>query len=97
MSARFPMRACSAAVTSAMSLAAFTYMVWPGRYPKIIIHKVGPDLDDFAVMIWFLGPIAGGLLTIWARPTEPKLAVRIAGFLALASLLCLICPLTFLR
>ena len=97
MTARFPFRAFLGAAVSSTSLAAFAYLNWPSHYPRIIIHKIGPDLDDFAGIAWFLGPIVGALFVVWAWRTEPKLPARVAGSLALAALLSLLCAVAFLR
>jgi CHASE2 domain-containing sensor protein len=62
-----------------------------------MLLRPGPDWRNFAATVWLLGLLVGGLLAIWAWRTEPRLPVRIAGFMALAALLSLVSDLVFIR
>jgi len=97
MKGRIPFRALLSALTSVLSLAAFTYLAWPRRDLGRMLLRPGPDPRELAATVWVLGLIVGGLLGIWALRSEAKLPARIAGFPALVALLPFLCVLVLIR
>jgi hypothetical protein len=97
MSTRLSCRALWGAAMSLLSLAALTYLRWPGHYPRVFVHKVGMDVEDVITITCFLGAAAGSILGVWAWRREAKLPAGIASALALLAVTYLVCALVFHR